>query len=194
MHAQLFNDPMGSSVERMPADRAPQRQPAPRHLAPVGTTAVELDVAGGRLSSDAGIMLRKDIDEPLGFTRPRAAVRSDPRDPRRSNFPQQDLSKQRVLHMAAGSADANDATTLRDDPICTLRRDRRPETGAPLASQPTIARFENRVARPELSRMALVLLEPCIPSSARPPQVMVRDVDDTEEPVHGAQAPARDDG
>jgi len=66
MNAQLFNEPMVSGVDLMPADMATQLQPAPLHLAPVGAKAVELDFDGGRLSSDAGIVLLKDIDDPLG--------------------------------------------------------------------------------------------------------------------------------
>src|SRR5713226_9553175 len=63
----------------------------------------------GRLSSAGGLMLLKDPDDPLGFTRALAAVLKDPRDPRRVHFPPHDLLKQRVLHMAAGYEDANDA-------------------------------------------------------------------------------------
>src|SRR3989442_932867 len=96
--------------------------------------------------------------------------------------------------MAAGYEDANDADTLRDNPIFKLMRDRLPETGAPLASQPTISRFENRVSRTELYRMARVLVEQCIASYASPPTVIVLDVDDTEDPVHGQQEHARYDG
>jgi hypothetical protein len=42
--------------------------------------------------------------------------------------------------------------------------------------------------------MALVLLEQCIASYASPPPVIVLDVDDTEDPVQGAQEQARYDG
>jgi DDE family transposase len=44
-------------------------------------------------------------------------VLSDPRDPRRVHFTPRDLLKQRVLQIAAGYEDANDANTLRHDPI-----------------------------------------------------------------------------
>ena len=194
MNAQLFNDPMVSGVDPMPGAVATQLQPTPLHLAPVGTKSVELDFDGGRLSSDAGVVLLKDIDDQLGLTRALAAVLSDPRDGRRIHFTPEDLLKQRVLQIAAGYEDANDANTLRDDPICTLMLDRLPETGAPLASQPTISRFENRISRSELYRMALVLLEQFIASYASPPSVIVLDVDDTEDPVHGEQEQARYDG
>src|SRR5215475_4368971 len=149
---------------------------APLHLAPVGAKAVDLAFDGGRLSSDAGLVLLKDPDEQLGLTHSLAAVLSDHRDPRRVHFTQRDLLKQRVLQIAAGYAEANDANTLRHDPIFTLRLDRLPETGAPLASQPTLSRFENRVSRTELYRMALVLMDQFIASYDSPPEVIVLDV------------------
>jgi hypothetical protein len=194
MNAQLCNDPMLSGVHPMPAAVATQRHPAPLHLAPVGAKAVALDFDGGRLSADAGVVLRTDIEAQLGFTRALAAVLSDRRDTRRLHCTPEDLLKQRVFHMAAGDEDANDANTLRDDPLCTLMRDRLPETGAPLASQPTRSRCEHRLSRPALSRMAVVLLEHLIASYDKPPQGIVLDADDTEDPVHGQQEQARYDG
>ncbi len=155
---------------------------------------MELDFDGGHLSSDAGVVLLKDLDEPLGLTRALAAVLSDPRDARRIHFTPEDLLKQRGFQMAAGYEDANDANTLRADPIFKLMRDRLPASGASLASPPTISRFENRVSRTELYRMALVLLEQFIASYAQPPPVIGLDVDDTEDRVHGQQEQARYDG
>jgi Transposase DDE domain group 1 len=183
-----------SGFDPMPADMVTQRQQAPLNLAPVGAKAVALDFDGGRLSSDAGVVLLKDIDAQLGLTHNLAAVLSDPRDPRRIHFTLEDLIKQRVFQIAAGYEDANDSNTLRDDPIFKLLLDRLPETGASLASQPTLSRFENRVSRPELYRMALELLHQFIASYASAPKVIVLDVDDTEDPVHGGQEHARYDG
>lgn len=178
-----------SDVDTMQADRA-----TPLPLAPVGAKAVDLDFAGGRLSSDAGLVLLQDPDEHLGLTRALAAVLSDPRDQRRVNFTRHDLLKQRVFQIAAGYEDANDAKTLRHDPIFTLLLGRLPESGAPLASQPTMSRFENRVSRPELYRMARVLVDQCIASYTHPPKVIVLDFDDTEDPAHGEQEQVRYDG
>jgi len=181
-------------VDSMQAEMAPPLQWPPLHLAAVGAKAVDLAFDGGRLSSDGGLVLLNDPDEQLGFTRDLAAVLNDLRDPRRVHFTLHDLLKQRVLQMAAGYADANDANTLRHDPIFKLLRDRLPETGPPLASQPTISRFENRVSRTELSRMARVFVDQFIASYTRPPKLIVLDFDDTEDPVHGAQEQARYDG
>ncbi len=176
MNAQSLTAPMVSGFDPMQAAMATPLQPAPLPLVPVGGKAVDLDFDGGRLSSDAGLVLLKDIDAQLGVTRNLAAVLSDPRDPRRINFTLEDLIKQRVFQIAAGYEDANDANTLRDDPIFKLMLDRLPESGA------------------SFYRMALEWLHQFIASYATPPKVIVRDVDDTEAPVHGGQEQARFDG
>src|SRR5258707_3728754 len=183
-----------SSFDAMHADLVAQRAPTPLILAPIGGKTVEFDCDGGRLSSDAGLILLKDIDEQLGLTRALAAALSDARDARRIRFTPEDLLKQRIFQIAAGYEDANDANTLRHDPIFKLLLDRLPETGAPLASQPTISRFENSVSRTELSRMALVLMDQCIASYDSPPEVIVLDVDDTVDRAHDAQEHIRYDG
>ena len=175
MNVQCVNDQMVSGVDPMQSEPATQRPHAPLHLASVEGKTVDLAFDGGRLSSDAGVVLLKDIDDQLGLTRALAAVLADPRDARRLHVTSEDLLTQRVYHIAAGYEDANDAHTRRDDPICTLRLDRRPETGAPLASQPTIARFDNRGSRTALSRMARVLLDHFIASYDSPPNVIVLD-------------------
>ena len=128
----------------------------PLHLSPIEDKAILIDFDGGRLSSDGGLILLGDPDEQIGLTRALAAVLRDPRDPRRIDFTTHDLLKQRVFQIAAGYEDANDATTLRHDPIFKLLLGRLPESGAPLASQPTISRFENRASRTDLYRLARV--------------------------------------
>jgi Transposase DDE domain group 1 len=178
----------------MPADLAAQRDPTPLLLAPIGGKTVARDCDGGRLSSDAGLLLLKDIDEQRGLTRAWATALSEARDARRSRFTPEDLLKQRIFQMAAGDEDANDSNPLRHDPLFTRLRERWPDTGAPLASQPTIARVENSVSRTELYRMALVVMDQCIASYDSPPEVIVLDVDDTEDRAHGAQEPIRYDG
>jgi len=178
----------------MQAALTPPLHLAPLHLAPVGATAVDLDFDGGRLSADAGLVLLQDPDEPRGLTPTLAAVLSAPRAPRRVHFPHRDLLTQRVLPMAAGEEEANDANPLRHDPIFTRRRARLPDTAAPLASPPTLSRFANRVSRTALSRMALVVVAPLLAASGRPPTRIGLDVDDPEAPVHGGQEQARDAG
>lgn len=188
MNASRFQSYTIPGVASMPAMMSSLQ------LAPVGYKAAFLDFDGGRLSSDAGLVLLQDPDEHLGLTRALAAVLSDPRDQRRVHFTLHDLLKQRVLQIAAGYEDANDANSLRHDPIFKLLLGRLPESGAPLASQPTLSRFENRVSRPRLYRMARVLVDQFIASYRHPPKVIVLDFDDTEDPAHGGQEQVHYDG
>jgi hypothetical protein len=143
------------------------------------------------LSSDAGLVLLKDVDEQLGLSRALAAVLQDPRDPRRTDFSYHDLLQQRVFQIGAGYEDANDSNSLRHDPIFKLMLNRPPQSGPALASQPTISRFENGVSRPELYRLAEVFVEEFITSYTQAPEVIVLDFDDTEDEVHGDQEQAR---
>jgi hypothetical protein len=99
-----------------------------------------------------------------------------------------------VLQIAAGYEDANDATTLRHDPIFKWLLGRLPESGPPLASQPTLSRLENRVSRTELDRLARVLVEQFIASYEHAPKLIGLDFDDTEDPAHGQPEQVRYDG
>jgi hypothetical protein len=166
----------------------------PLHLPPLQDKAILVDFDGGRLSSDGGLILLGDPDDQMGLTRDLAAVLRDPRDPRRIDFTTHDLLKQRVLQIAVGYEDANDANTLRHDPIFKVLLGRLPASGAPLASQPTISRFENRASRTELYRMAQVFIDQFVASYKRVPKLIVLDFDDTEDPAHGQQEQVRYDG
>ncbi len=106
-----------SGFDAMHAALAAPCDPTPLLLAPIGGKTVELDCDGGRLSSDAGLILLKDIDAQLGLTRALATALSDARDARRIRFTPDDLLKQRIFQIAAGYEDANDSNTLRHDPI-----------------------------------------------------------------------------
>jgi hypothetical protein len=191
MNAQLGKDDLISRNDQMQAGLLIPSHPASLQLAPVAGKAVDLDFDGGLLSSDAGLVLLKDVDAQLGLSRALANVLKDPRDPRRINFSYQDLIQQRVFQIAAGYEDANDSNTLRHDPIFKLLLGRLPQSGPALASQPTISRFENGVSHRELYRLAEVLMEQFITSYTQAPEVLVLDFDDTEDEVHGEQEQAR---
>jgi hypothetical protein len=93
---------------------------SPLHFASLEDKAILVNFDGDRLSSDDGLILLGDPDDQMGLTRDLAAVLRDSRDPRRVDFTTHDLLKQWVFQIAAGYEDANDATTLRHDPIFKL--------------------------------------------------------------------------
>ena len=152
---------------------------------------VLLDFKAGRLSSDAGLLLLGQIDQHQGLIQAMASVLRDERDPKRTHHSMTDLMRQRVFQIAAGYEDQDDSDHLRRDPIFKLLLGRAPETGADLASQPTMSRFENGVGRQALYHLAEVFVEQFIASYAEAPEVIVLDFDDTADLAHGEQEQAR---
>jgi len=152
---------------------------------------VLLDFEAGRLSSDAGVLLLRQVDGHRELTQAMASVLGDERDAKRTKHSMLDLMRQRVFQIAAGYEDQDDSDHLRSDPIFKMLLGRAPETGADLASQPSMSRFENRITRQELDQLAEVFVEDFIGSYAEVPAVIVLDFDDTADLVHGEQEQAR---
>ena len=98
---------------------------------------------------------------------------------------------QKVFHATTPHPDGNDAEHLADDPIHKLLLGRDPVAGAPLASQPTISRFENCATRTALYRMGRELATRVIERHARRLDGRARriiiDLDPTDDRTHGAQ-------
>jgi Transposase DDE domain group 1 len=99
------------------------------------------------------------------------------------------LVRQRIFQIASGYADQNDATTLRTDPLLKAVCGRLPESGADLASQPSLSRLENAVDRHACAAMAEAVVTLYIRERQRrgAPTHLVLDVDGTDDAVHGHQ-------
>ncbi|MEK7753595.1 MAG: IS1380 family transposase [Acidobacteriota bacterium] len=137
-------------------------------------------------SSDSGWLLLRQVDARLGVTRRLARCLHDERDPRKVRHEMETLLLQRVLQIAAGYEDCNDADRLRFDPILKLCCGRRPGE-ADLASQPTLSRWENSVGWGELRAMRNALMRVFLSQQTRPPAQVVIDLDSTDDEVHGHQ-------
>ena len=145
------------------------------------------DFRGGRITSDAGGLLLRELDERYGVTNAITKALDDPRDPSRIIHEIKTLLKQRIFSIAMGYEDANDSTTLRRDPTLKTISGRLPETSEDLASQPTLCRFENRVTRKDLRRLADRLFSLYLKAHPGPRDVIVIDIDATDDPTHGHQ-------
>ena len=154
---------------------------------------VALTVAfdGGRLTSDGGLPWLAEADAALGLCNQLAAC-LPPRQ-RRGRHPLPALLRQRIVQIACGYEDQNDATTLRHDPLLKLVCGRLPDSDPPLASQATFSRLENAVDRHTRERLAQVLVACYIAQRghAGPPQRILLDIDGTADPAHGAQEGVR---
>ena len=145
------------------------------------------DFEGGRLTSDGGALLLREVDRQLGLTASLAACVADPREPAKITHHLRTLLVQRIFGIALGYEDLNDHQTLRDDPLFAILAGQRPDPDQPLASPSTLCRFENTVTRESLARLSAVFVEQFIASYDRPPKEIVLDFDATDDLVHGRQ-------
>ncbi len=72
---------------------------------------------GGALSSDAGVLVLREVESRLGVAERLAGCLVDPRDPALVSHSLADMIRFRMLMIAAGYEDGNDATSLRHDPV-----------------------------------------------------------------------------
>ena len=142
-------------------------------------------------SSDGGSILLKACDAKLGLSRRLSECLVDRRQEGKIEHTVRDLLRQRIFGIACGYADGNDAARLASDPIHKLLLDRDAITGAMLASQPTLSRFENAPRRAELYRMGEGLAESVIERHkkrlGRRCKHITVDLDPTDDPTHGGQ-------
>jgi hypothetical protein len=154
---------------------------------PVAGKAMRAAFDGGRLTSDAGVLMLADIERGSGMAERLARCIEDPRSPGRVRHSLVEMIRFRVLLIAAGYPDANDCDALRADPAFKMAVGRLPESGKDLCSQPTMSRLENLPGARALKRMMATMVELFCDSFAQVLRRIVLDVDDTEDRVHGRQ-------
>ena len=98
-----------------------------------------------------------------------------------------DILRGRIYAIACGYPDGNDLDDLRTCPAFKMARGRLPESGADLASQPTISRLENAPDLHTLIRMSRGMVDFWCQNHRHPPKGIVLDIDDTADIVHGHQ-------
>lgn len=151
--------------------------------------ALEAAFDGGRLTSDGGLPWLAKMDVELGLCETMAAHVPEWRRGASVRHSLLALVRQRVYQVACGYEDQNDANFLRADPLLKLACGRLPETGADLASQPTISRMENAPGARACYRIAAALGEIYVEQRGKggvPKQVLL-DFDSTDDPTHGEQ-------
>ena len=151
----------------------------------LGQKPVVVENSAGRLSSDAGLLVVREFDERIGWTRRLAAVLDD--DRREPTHSMLAMVRQRIYGILAGYEDQNDHDTLRYDPVFQLVCDRLPEDGGELASQPTLSRFENAISVKALLRVRELFVEEFIASFDEEPARLTFDLDGFDDPAHGEQ-------
>ena len=96
-------------------------------LSPVAGKPLIARFDGGRLSSDGGLLALREVERRLGIADRLAACIDDPRAPERVRHGLAAILRFRMLMIAAGYEDGNDADSLRRDPAFKLALDRLPD-------------------------------------------------------------------
>lgn len=138
------------------------------------------------ISSDGGALLLRQMDDCLGLSERLAALLPDERDPRKVHHARREQVRQRLYQIALGYADCNDADRLRHDPLLQSVCDRTPQAGG-LSSQPTLSRLENAVDARALRAVLREIEDQYVRSFTEAPEVVVLDLDSTDDPTHGQQ-------
>ena len=173
-----------------------------------GRRQVVADFDGGRISSDGGLLLLREVAQRSGLLERFAGCFNDYRDPRLIEHQVAELIAQRVLALAQGYEDLNDHDTLRDDPLLALaagkqdligtQRVRARDRGHALAGKSTLNRLERtplqlkpkeRYTKIVYDAVAIEALftDDFIRAQPQPPEQLVLDLDATDDPLHGQQ-------
>ena len=172
----------------------------------LGKRSVTASFDGGTITSDAGALLLRAVETTRGIISKFADCFIDLRNQRYVEHSLWSLIAQRVYGLCLGYEDVVDHERLREDPlIATLceqpdvegreRRHKR-DRGKPLAGKSTLNRLETAV--PNLtsrykkigwdqSAIARCFVDVFLSSFEKPPQHIVLDLDDTDDPLHGHQ-------
>jgi len=150
---------------------------------------LRVELQGATVTSDAGLLLPRELDERLGLSASIERHLVDPRTGCNRQFALSDLFRQSIYSRLAGYEDTNDAERLAEDPAFRMLASReRRETSVALTS--TLHWFETEVLAEEGNYQGLARLNTELvqhEAVRRSTQRVTLDVDSSENPVHGAQ-------
>lgn len=147
---------------------------------------IVVEPVDAHLSTDAGLLPIRQLDEALGLTGQFAAALRDRREGPALIHSFLEMTRMRVYGILAGYEDQNDHDALRHDAVFKRIAGRSPED-RDLASQPTLSRFENSITPRSLFNLQDVFLDQFIASFDEPPTHLTFDVDCFDDAVHGQQ-------
>ena len=144
---------------------------------------------GSRVTSDAGLLLVRELDERLGLEALISEHLSDSRQGLNTQFSLADLLRQSVYSGLAGYEDLNDAVRVSADPTFRLIGSSKIwDRGTALTS--TLHWFETELLTREENLVGLMAVNREVLAQAGMPTRagrIVLDMDSSESPVHGAQ-------
>jgi hypothetical protein len=182
--------------------------PLSSDLQPSGARRVAAAFDAGRVTSDGGLLLVRELTIRSGLFRRFAACFKDHRDSARVEHSVEQLLAQRVLGIVCGYEDLNDHDSLRDDPLLALavgktdligdKRKRERDRGHALAGKSTLNRLE--LAAPTVAdgerykkisyddhAIERLFVSHFLDAHDEAPDEIILDLDATDDPIHGEQ-------
>ena len=150
---------------------------------------LKLEFHGARITSDAGLLAYRELDDVLGLTATAASVLAEGRRGRNIRHRLLGLVRQAVYGRLAGYEDVNDAERLARDPAMRAIVGRE-GLARPAASSSEMGRFETEWLATEANLAALTALSGAWIDRVhrrRPPDGIILDMDSSESPTHGQQ-------
>jgi hypothetical protein len=155
---------------------------------------LRVEFRGATVTSDAGLLLPRELAERLGLSALIERHLSDPRTGYNRQFPLPDLFRQSIYSRLAGYEDTNDAERLAEDPTFRMLASRERRASS-VALTSTLHWFETEVLTEEDNHQGLARLNTALVQRAATVTGRVTlDIDNSESPVHGAQEQAAYNG
>lgn len=148
---------------------------------------LDLDFSAPPSSPDGGLLLLRQLDQRLGFLPRLAALLPDKRDQAKVVHSRLEQLRQRVLMIACGYTDQNDAQTLRFDPLFRSACDRSLDDKKGLSSQSALSRLEHLVSAKDVVALQHAFEDEYVASLPDDTTELVLDLDATADPTHGQQ-------
>ena len=163
---------------------------------------------GGKITSDAGVLLLREVERGTGLIAGLAECFRDHRDARLIEHTVEELLGQRIYGLCLGYEDLNDHDQLRTDPMLAVavnkadplgeRRRQASDRGKALAGKCTLNRLELTGAEvDEQERYKKIAMDPdridgwmvdaFVESHESASEEIVLDLDATDDPIHGQQ-------
>jgi hypothetical protein len=148
-----------------------------------------LEFHGSKITSDAGLLAYRELDDALELTEMAGTILSDGRHGRNTRHLLSGLLRQSVYGRLAGYEDVNDAERLSHDPAMRAIVDRRGLKRC-AASISQMGRFETEWLATDDNLAALTELSVAWIDQVherKPPKLIVLDMDSSESPTYGEQ-------